>query len=346
MRTKFLAALVFSVLFAGHAAAVDVEILPDLVYGHKDGLAMTLDVLKPKAGANGAAILYMVSGGWVSRWTPPQLAADRFQFLLEKGFTVVVVRHGSSPRYKVPDAVSDVRRAVRFVRHHAKQWGVDANRLGVHGGSAGGHLSLVLATASDTGDPKAEEPFMRESNRVQSVVAYFPPVDLRQMARGAIPDAPGQRFPALNFERDKAADISPILFVSPDDPPTLLIHGDADTTVNISHSQNMYKALQEQRIRSNFITLPGAGHGFRGTDADKAQAALVEWFQQTLRVTATSRTSRGVAIAVVNRKPEPRSRSGRPEQTVRLKPDTTTEIPNSVRRRRGGSCRSSHRERR
>jgi acetyl esterase/lipase len=269
-------------VFASRAAAVDVEILPDLIYGHKDGLAMTLDVLKPKTDANGAAILYMVSGGWVSRWAPPKESADRFQFLLEKGFTVVVVRHGSSPRYQVPDAVSDVRRAVRFVRYHAKAWGVDASRLGVHGGSAGGHLSLVLGMASDGGDSSAEEPFMRESNRVASVVAYFPPVDLRTMARGAVQATPDQRFPALNFEKEKAADISPILFVTPDDPPTLLIHGDADTTVNISHSQRMFQALQENRIKSNFITLAGAGHGFRDADAQKAQSALVAWFEETL----------------------------------------------------------------
>jgi acetyl esterase/lipase len=268
--------------FARLAAAVEVEILPDLVYGHKDGLAMTLDVLKPKSGANGAAILYMVSGGWVSRWAPPKEAADRFQYLLDKGFTVVVVRHGSSPRYHVPDAVSDVRRAVRFVRHNATQWGVDPDRLGVHGGSAGGHLSLVLGMASDAGDSSAEEPFMRESNRVASVVAYYPPVDLRTMARGAVPATEGQRFPALNFEKEKAADISPILFVTPDDPPTLLIHGDADATVNISHSQRMFQALQENKIKSNFITLPGAGHGFRDADAQKAQAALVAWFEETL----------------------------------------------------------------
>jgi acetyl esterase/lipase len=269
-------------LFAGMASALDVEILPDLVYGHKDGLAMTLDVLKPTAGANGAAILYMVSGGWVSRWAPPQQAAERFKFLLEKGFTVVVIRHGSSPRYLVPDAVADVRQAVRFVRYNAKKWGVDPERLGVHGGSAGGHLSLMLGMASDNGDPKAEEPFMRESDRVASVVAYFPPVDLRTMARGLVAATPGQRFPALNFEKEKAAEISPILFVTPDDPPTLLIHGDADTTVNISHSQRMIKTLQDNHIKSDFITLPGAGHGFRGADSEKAQAALLSWFLLTL----------------------------------------------------------------
>jgi acetyl esterase/lipase len=276
------AVLLFSGMVVSGASAVEVEILPDLVYGHKDGLAMTLDVLKPKSGANGAAILYMVSGGWVSRWAPPPESVKRFQFLLDRGFTLVIVRHGSSPRYHVPDAVSDVRRAVRYVRYHAAQWGVDPSRLGVHGGSAGGHLSLVLGMASDNGDPSAEEPFMRESNRVASIVAYYPPVDLRTMARGAVPAAEGQRFPALNFAREKAADISPILFVTPDDPPTLLVHGDADQTVNISHSEKMYAAMQEQKVKSKFITLPGAGHGFRDGDAEKAQAALVAWFEETL----------------------------------------------------------------
>jgi acetyl esterase/lipase len=270
----------------GTASAADAQILPDLVYGHKDGLAMTLDVLKPKANANGAAILYMVSGGWVSQWSPPERMVDRFQPLLDKGFAMVIVRHGSSPRYLVPDAVSDVRRAVRYVRYHAKEWGVDPNRLGVHGGSAGGHLSLILATAPDEGDPKADEPFMRVSDRVQSVVAYYPPVDLRQMARGVVAATPGQRFPALNFEKEKAADISPILFVTPDDPPTLLIHGDADTTVNISHSQRMFKSLQDAHIKSEFITIPGAGHGFSGANRDadskKANDAMVAWFVQTL----------------------------------------------------------------
>ncbi|HNG33415.1 MAG TPA: alpha/beta hydrolase, partial [Blastocatellia bacterium] len=137
-------------------SAAQVEIIPDVVYGHKDGMALTFDVLKPKANANGAAVIFMVSGGWVSAYAPPQRMADQFKDLLDKGFTVIPVRHGSSPKYLIPEIVADVRRAVRYIRFNAKQWGVDANRLGVFGGSAGGHLSLVLGTASDSGDPNAK----------------------------------------------------------------------------------------------------------------------------------------------------------------------------------------------
>ncbi len=262
-----------------------VDITPDVVYGHKDGMALTFDVLKPKANANGAAVIFMVSGGWVSSYSPPQQAATRFQELLNKGFTVIAVRHGSSPKYFIPEIVADVRRAVRFIRFNAKRWSVDANRLGVFGGSAGGHLSLVLGTASDNGDPNAKEDFLKESDRVAAVVAYFPPVDLRQITRGVNPipiDGKPDRFPALNFEKEKAPDYSPIVHVSADDPPTLLIHGDKDDLVPVSNSKIIYEAFQKNNVKTQLIIIEGAGHGFRGEDAKRASAAMVNWFEQTL----------------------------------------------------------------
>jgi acetyl esterase/lipase len=266
-------------------AQAQAEIVPDVVYGHKDGLAMTFDVIKPKANANGAAVIFMVSGGWVSNYSPPQQAATRFKDLLDKGFTLIAVRHGSSPKYLIPDIVSDVRRAVRFIRHNAKQWGVDPNRLGVFGGSAGGHLALVLGTASDDGDPNAKEDFMKESDRVAAVVAYFPPVDLRPLARGLNPQPSGgtlDRFPALNFEKEKAADYSPIVHVSPDDPPTLLIHGDKDNLVPVRNSKVIHEAFQKNNVKTQLIIIEGAEHGFRGEDAKRAGAAMASWFEQTL----------------------------------------------------------------
>ena len=266
-------------------AQAQAEIVPDVVYGHKDGLAMTFDVIKPKANANGAAVIFVVSGGWVSPYNQPQQTATRFKDLLDKGFTLITVRHGSSPKYLIPEIVSDVRRAVRFIRHNAKQWGVDPNRLGVFGGSAGGHLALVLGTASDHGDPNAKEDFMKESDRVASVVAYFPPVDLRPLARGLNPQPTGgtlDRFPALNFEKEKAPDYSPIVHVSPDDPPTLLIHGDKDNLVPVNNSKVIHEAFQKNNVKTQLIIIEGAEHGFRGEDAKRAGAAMALWFEQTL----------------------------------------------------------------
>lgn len=288
MTRSILPVLLLSVCFAAVAVAqAKLEIIPDVVYGHKDGMALTMDVLKPKSGANGAAVIFIVSGGYVSDYTPPQELAGRslFKDLLGKGFTVIALRHGGSPKYLIPEIVADVRRGVRFIRFSAQQWGVDPNRLGVLGGSAGGHLSLMIGTASDNGDTNAKEEFMKESDRVAAVVAWFPPVDMRPLARGL--NAPndgsvGSRFPALNFEKEKAADYSPIVFVTPDDAPTLLIHGDKDTLVPISNSQIIYEAFQKNKVRSNFVTIEGAGHGFQNEAATRSNALTVAWFEQTL----------------------------------------------------------------
>lgn len=254
------AALAVSLAAPAAASAQTTKIVPDVVYGHKDGMALTFDVFEP-AAPNGAGILYMVSGGWVSRWRDPGQAQSGYAQLLDAGFTVFAVRHGSSPRYNVADAVDDVTRANSYIHAHAREWGVDPGRLGVTGGSAGGHLSLVLGNNGTDA-----------SNRLRAVVAYYPPVDLRQW-RG-----PSERYPALDFPEEDGERISPILQVSPDDPPTLLIHGTADRTVPISHSERAYAAFREAGVETDYIVMEGAGHGFRGEQAEQANAARVKWF--------------------------------------------------------------------
>ena len=274
------------------------SIMPDLVYGHKAGMALTLDVFRP-ASPNGASVLNMVSGGWVSRWRDPEQAQAGYQALLDQGFTVFAIRHGSSPRFNVPEAYADVTRAVRYVRLHAPHFGLDAERIGVYGGSAGGHLSLMLGLNSDEGDPNATDEVLRHSSRVAAVVANYPPVDLRPRATpserfpATIPDrslffaggvVPGaaERFVAIDVEDEAGASVSPILFVTPDDPPTLLIHGDADALVDFNNSELMQAALMAS-VETGLVVIEGAGHGFR-TPEDRAQAsdALVGWFVEHL----------------------------------------------------------------
>ncbi|MBI4907759.1 MAG: alpha/beta hydrolase [Acidobacteria bacterium] len=250
------------------AAEPSIHVNPDLVYGHKMGMALTMDLFEPTVKANGAGILFMVSGGWRSNWTPPETGMALFRPLLEKGFKVFAVRHGSSPKFNIPEIVEDVRMAVRYVRTNATRYGIDPERLGVYGGSAGGHLSLMLGTTSSKED------------RVAAVVAYFPPTDLR----GWVSEDPNSNksFPALRFSPTKAGDYSPLLHVTPDDPPTLLIHGDKDTLVPLSHSENILGAFKKSNVPAELIVIPGGGHGFKGDDAVRATTALVAWFERHL----------------------------------------------------------------
>ena len=97
--------------------------------------------------------------------------------LLKRGYTVFAVVHGSQPKYTIPEILEDINRAVRFIRHHAKDYRVDPDRLGIAGASAGGHLSLMQGTSGDLGNKGAKDPIDRESSRVQAVACYFPPTD-------------------------------------------------------------------------------------------------------------------------------------------------------------------------
>ena len=134
--------LLLIALIVSAATLADVKIKADVVYGHKDGMALVYDVIQP-ANANGAAIVYMVSGGWFSRWAPPENRAQQFADILEAGFTVIPVHHGSAPRYKVPEAYADVSRAIRHIKMNAEAFEIDVNRIGVTGGSAGPALVSV-----------------------------------------------------------------------------------------------------------------------------------------------------------------------------------------------------------
>ncbi|MEZ5558076.1 MAG: alpha/beta hydrolase [Pseudomonadales bacterium] len=276
------------VLTAPRFALAEPDVFADVVYGHKDGMALFYDVIRP-AQPSGAGVIYMVSGGWFSVWQPPEQRFGYFDPLLAEGFTVFAVHHGSAPRFKVPEAVSDVRAAVRHIHEHAAQYGIDPKRLGVFGGSAGGHLSLMLGLDSQSQPDAAASAAPRRSlgpyyasngdsdARVAAVVAYYPPVDLRGLA------GPNERFPALEFDPDQAAAISPLLFVSSDDPPTLLVHGDADTLVPVSNSQRLDEALTAQGVEHELVVIEGGDHGFRDPALRaRADAAMVRWFKQHL----------------------------------------------------------------
>ncbi len=259
------------------------DITPDVVYGHKAGMALTFDVIRPKE-PNGAGVMFMMSGGWFSGWVPPEsfvsanapARSQHFSQLVDHGYTLFIVRHGSAPQFKVPEAVADVRRAARYIRLHADDFGIDPERIGVCGGSAGGHLSLMLGTTADAGNAGAADPIDRASNRVAAVVAYFPPVILSEFLD--LKD----RFPALDFDPKLADSVSPLLHVTPDDAPTLLVHGDKDDLVPLDNSQRILASLQKENVPCDLVVIQGAAHGFRGDPSRRASQAMLDWFDKHL----------------------------------------------------------------
>jgi len=270
-------------------ATADHTRVSDVVYGKKLGVALTMDVFKPER-PNGIGALFMVSGGWVSRHEAitPEVARP----LTDKGITVFMVVHGSQPKFTLPEIVSDVNRAVRFVRTNAADYKVDPSRLGVFGMSAGGHLSLMLGAFGKPGNAEATDPVERASSEVQSVAAFFPPTDMLNYGK------PGQEafeIPALRVfwpafgmtpqtpkekAREMATSYSPIVGVTAKMPPVLLIHGDADTLVPIQQSEIIAAKLKESGVKHRLEVRPGKGHGWAEMRPDLNLVA--DWFLETL----------------------------------------------------------------
>lgn len=250
------------------SAQKDYRVYPDVVYGHKAGMALTYDVFQPVDSANGAGIIHVVSGGWNSRYNPPDSVVVNYKPLLDEGFTVFALRHGSSPQFKLPETVDDVILGAWNIHDNAAQFGVDSARLGIFGGSSGGQLALMTGLSGD-------------KHPVSAIVAFFPPADLR-----VIPDFMKAMIPALDFDSTLAASVSPVVFASSDDPPTLLIHGDKDFAVQLWQSEKMYEALQENQVVSKLIVYEGMRHGnsygAKGKYYEEATREMIGWFQHNL----------------------------------------------------------------
>ncbi len=261
----------------------------DVIYGRKFGTALTLDVFQPEK-PNAAAIIFAVSGGFFS--SHDAINAKTYQIFLDRGYTVFVVVHGSQPKFQIPEITQDMHRAVRFIRHHAAKYGIDPNRLGVTGGSAGGHLSLTLGTQGAKGAADAKDPIDRESSAVQCVACFFPPTDFLNYGQPG-EDAVGVGIlkgfqPAFGPPSDTpegrqklGKEISPAYFVTSNTPPTLILHGDADKLVPIQQAELFVKRCQEVGANAKLVVKAGQGHGWKNMNDD--MPALADWFDEHLR---------------------------------------------------------------
>lgn len=310
MRIRYGISLCLLALLVGNAVAAEqaVSRTEDVIYGRKYGTALTMDVFTPseKEGkpGNGAAIVFVVSGGWFS--AHDAINQGFINEFLKRGYTVFAVVHGSQPKFTIPEVIEDMNRAVRFIRSKAGQYQFDPNRIGICGASAGGHLSLMQGTAGTMGNPSSKDPIDHESSRVQAVACFFPPTDFlnygkpgeNAIGRGVLKNF---RAPFDFHELDPATNaflpitdenrileigkfISPINHVSKDDPPTLIIHGDADTLVPIQQAEIIIEKMKEAGIPCELVTKKGQGHGW--PDIPNDLVTLADWFDKHLQKAA------------------------------------------------------------
>lgn len=276
------------------SAAKKVE--KNVVYGMYSGLALLMDIHHPE-NPNGYGVIHVSGSGWsapLSLDARPLKEAGHVRIealpLVEAGYTVFTVNHRATPRFQYPAPLEDVQRAVRFIRFHAKKYGIKPGSIGAIGGSSGGHLVSMLGVLDGAGDPGDESDINRVSAKVQCVVARATPSDLTKPGPGAASVMLGARIrnglAENSVEMRRAREASPVTYATSDDPPFLLIHGDADTTVPFERSVELRDALQKAGVEVKLVTVKGAAHGpsFRGAlEPPNIGGRATKWFDRHLR---------------------------------------------------------------
>jgi len=262
----------------------DIEYVPG---GHE---RQRLDLYLPQQGTdpndpNSRPLIVWVHGGaWLGGskdWCP----AARF---VDEGYAVASINYRLSQHAIFPAQIEDCKAAIRWLRANAGTHGYDPNRIGVWGSSAGGHLVALLGTAGDVNEFDVG-PNQGVSSRVQAGCDFFGPTDFTKMSSvwstmdHDAADSPESKLigGAIQENKDKVQRANPITYVTKDDPPFLIVHGDKDPLVPHNQSEILCAALKEAGVDVTFYTVPGGGHG--GFRDPQVNVLVTEFFKKHLQ---------------------------------------------------------------
>jgi acetyl esterase/lipase len=255
----------------------------DITYCTVESVALKMDVYYPPEN-NGRfpVTMYVHGGGWSSGDKAQGAGVAEISELQKAGFLVVSVNYRLAPEYPFPAMIEDVKCAVRSLRAHADEYNLDPDRIGAWGGSAGGHLVNLLGTTDASAGFDVGE-YLEYSSRVQAVVDMFGPADLTVQFEGGYEGA------SRVFDGFDAALASPVTYVTADDPPFLMLHGENDKLVPIEQSQILLVALQAVGVPAELVAVANAGHSFKpdGGQISPSRREIVQlvvaFFEETLK---------------------------------------------------------------
>lgn len=257
----------------------------DIEYSNVGG-RMQMDVARPASGDGPFPAVVCIHGGGFRAGTRQRYLPIAYH-LAQQGYVAAVVSYRLSPMAQFPAPVEDVKAAVRFLRANAGRFHLDPQRIGAVGGSAGGHLALMLGLTGGVDAFEGSGPNRDRSSRVQAVVNFYGPTDFTTSYQpGKSVDAAEvlPMFLGGDLEHNRAEHVraSPLNWVTPDDAPTLTVHGTEDTYVSYEHAVWLTGRLEGAGVPTRLETIEGAGHGFKGADLERSYAAMVDWFDAYL----------------------------------------------------------------
>jgi acetyl esterase/lipase len=266
-------------------SAAEIVFEQGIEYSNPDNQHLQVNLARPKeASGKLPAVLCIHGGGFRAgkreRWD------NLCKQLAERGYVAATATYRLAPKYQFPAAVHDVKAAVRWLRANADKYHIDPERIGVVGDSAGGHLAQYLGVTGDVPSLEGDGGNAGHSSRVTCVVNYYGPSDLTK-SYGKSVDA-AEVLPLwlggdATKEHRRHIVASPLYWVTPSAAPTLLLHGTEDPYVNYEQAGWIYDKLKAADVEVELLTLKGAGHGFKGEDAEKAEKAMLDFFDRHLK---------------------------------------------------------------
>jgi acetyl esterase/lipase len=282
-------------LAAGEAAKPQIATDENVLYREAGGEKLMMDFAYPAdTSTKKPAILFIHGGGW--RGGNRAAYKNEIRRAAEKGYVAATVSYrltqadkDGKAKVPFPAQVHDVKAAVRYLRENADKYGIDPDRIGATGGSAGGHLSLMLGvTDADDGLEGLEggDDENAPSSRVQAVVNVFGPTDmprLRETSQGAAPIVATFLAGTPETAAEHYRQASPVTFVSKDDPPTLTIHGRDDKLVPPDQAERLDERMRQVGAVHELLLLDKQGHGFTGEANVRASEAMYRFFDEHLK---------------------------------------------------------------
>jgi acetyl esterase/lipase len=279
------AALLLILVGASRARADEVDFETGIEYTNPDGQHVKLNIARPHTGAGPFPAVLCIHGGGFR-------AGDRKGYdtlckqLAERGYVAATASYRLAPKYQFPAAVHDVKAAVRWLRAHAAEYKIDPDRIGVTGGSAGGHLAQFLGVTPGVAQFEGDGGNTNQSSRVACVVNFYGPSDFTKSYGKSVDAAEVlPMFLGGNLETARQRHIiaSPLSWATPEAAPTLIVHGTKDPYVAFEQATWMIDRLKTVGVEADLLTLEGAGHGFKGEDARRADKAMFEFFDKHLK---------------------------------------------------------------
>jgi acetyl esterase/lipase len=261
-----------------------VKFLPDVAY-REGSAAWRMDIAMPEAQWKDPrpALLIVHGGGWGGGDKRLRQFTGLMLDYAAHGYVAASVNYRLTAEAALPAAIADVKNAVRYWRAHAKEYGLDPNRIGVYGNSAGAHLAAMLALAGKDADLEGDGPYQNYSSAVQAVCTSGTPTDLMKGRLGTPPRSLAL-FGGPEGLAEKARRSSPVTYARKSIPPYLMIQGSADATIPPDDSRELFQALRAAGAKDvTLMMIQDAGHNVFVAHAPETEAAMRAFFERTLR---------------------------------------------------------------